>query len=108
MTTKQSTLHEGILKNIDTSNPQTGQALADLILAEANRREHLHGAVRQANWDPTWGIVILVEDAGHRQHLANAIDLPPETFSYRTGMLRGTGREGEFHGYKVTIWNLDA
>lgn len=107
MTKTISTLHAGILKNVEAENPQTGQAMADLIVAEANRREHLDGSIESATWHPDFGISILVQDASRRQHLANVIDLPARVTRYRSGVLSGEARVGVFLGYRVTIWNLD-
>lgn len=107
MTKTMSTIHEGILKNVNAETSLTGQALANLILAEANRREHLSGAVKSATWDPQFGVTVLVDNAGHREHLANAIGLPRKTTRYRSGALIGEARVGNFMGYRTVVWNLE-
>ena len=108
--TKTSTLSEAILKNIDASNATTGVAVASLIMAEANRREHLAGHVASIQWDRSRGIGVLVDDAGHRQHLANALALNPSIIkiSNTGGLGTGYGRMGTFTGYAVTVWNVEA
>jgi len=105
-----STLATAILKNIDAENATTGVAVMALIMAEANRREHLAGAVQSVQWDRTRGIGVLVDDAGHRQHLANALSLgvPKDIFQVTMrGLGHGEGRQGVFAGFHVTVWNME-
>jgi hypothetical protein len=103
-----TTLAEAILKNVQTSDATSGVAVAGLIMAEANRREHLAGGVQSVMWDRESGIIVQVDNAGQRQHLANAIDLPKAVTPFRGGALRGDARTGVFAGYRVVIWNLEA
>lgn len=103
-----TTLATAILKNIDTTNAPSGLNVASLIATESERREHLRGHIVSAQWDRDRGIGILVDDAGHRQHLANALGFDPEITRYQTQFGTGFARtSNDFAGYKVTIWNLE-
>lgn len=106
--TKQSALSEAILKNVAREDASTGMAVASLIMAEANRREHLAGGVKSIQWDRERGIGVLVDDLGQAEHLANALSLPKTIRTHKMGPLgTGLGRDGVFAGYRVTVWTVE-
>lgn len=108
--TKQSVLAEAVLKNVQTEDANTGLAVAHLIMAEANRREHLAGGVASVQWDRGRGIGVLVDDAGQMRHLAHALSLSTDMLPRKIdGGHQGTGRgkTGTFAGYQVTIWYVE-
>ena len=99
-----------ILKNVDTTNATNGVLVAMQIAAEADRRPKLTGSIIDANWNRSEGIGIEVDEAGHRQHLANALELDKAVTSFRiTSPAPATGykRTGRFAGYMVTVWNRE-
>lgn len=107
-----STLAEAVLKNIDTENATSGVAVAGLIMAEANRREHLNGGVESIAWNRTEGIGVLVDDEGQMIHLSNTLGLNTCTErvkNYNSGGRPGNGygRSGVFAGYRVTVWYIE-
>lgn len=103
-----TTISTAVLKNIRSENATTGIAVASLIMAEANRREHLAGGVQSIQWDRDRGIGVLVDDEGQMLHLSNALDLPSDVSKTRMGALgTGLGRTGTFAGYKVTVWYVE-
>jgi hypothetical protein len=108
--TKTSTLHEAILKNVASENATSGIAVANLIMSEANRREHLAGGVQSIQWDRSRGVGVLVDDRGQMIHLANALSLsihmkPRSIDSGKQGV--GYGRTGMFAGHLVTVWYVE-
>lgn len=106
--TKQTELSEAVLKNVAKENATSGMAVANLIMAEANRREHLAGGVSSVQWDRERGIGVLVDDLGQMEHLANALSLPKTIRTHRMGALgTGLGRDGVFAGYRVIIWTVE-
>lgn len=108
--TKQSTLSEAVLKNVQAENASSGMAVANLIMAEANRREHLAGGVASIQWDRKRGIGVLVDDAGQMIHLANALSLTTQMLPRRIDGGKagvGRGRTGQFAGHTVTVWYVD-
>jgi len=107
-----STLAEAILKNVDTENATSGVAVAGLIMAEANRREHLAGGVQSVAWNRTEGIGVLVDDEGQMEHLSHALGLNvvlEKVKNYNAGGQPGNGygRRGTFGGYRVTVWYIE-
>lgn len=106
--TKQSELAPAILKNVKTENATSGVAVAGVIMAEANRRQHLAGGVASVQWDRERGIGVLVDDLGQMEHLANALSLPKAIRTHRMGALgTGLGRDGVFAGYRVIVWTVE-
>jgi hypothetical protein len=110
MTTNKSALSEAILKNVQSENAVSGMAVANLIMAEANRREHLAGGVQSIQWERSRGIGVLVDDAGQMLHLSNALSLttpmmPRRLDGGKQGV--GRGRTGLFAGHQVTIWYVE-
>jgi hypothetical protein len=108
--TKTSTLHTAVLKNVAVQNATSGVAVANLIMSEANRREHLAGGVQSIQWDRANGIGVLVDAEGQMIHLANALSLtvrmvPRKIDGGRLGI--GHGRTGELAGHKVTVWYVE-
>jgi hypothetical protein len=108
--TKTSTLSTTILKNVSTENATSGIAVAALIMAEANRRQHLAGGVQSIQWDRANGVGVLVDDEGQMIHLANALSLtvrmvPRKIDGGKQGV--GHGRTGEFAGHLVTVWYVE-
>lgn len=97
------------MKNVETQNASSGLAVATLIMAEANRREHLNGAISSVQWDREMGIGIKVDDFGHVQHLANALDIDPDVrdIYMPAGMGDGRGRIGTYAGFKIVIWTIE-
>jgi hypothetical protein len=107
---KTSTLHEAILKNVKADNATSGAAVANLIMSEANRREHLAGGVQSFQWERSRGIGILVDHVDQMLHLANALSLtvhmkPRPIDGGRQGV--GYGRTGMFAGHLVTVWYVE-
>lgn len=110
MTKTSSSLSAAVLKNVETEDATSGLAVASLIMAEANRREHLAGGVQSIQWDRKRGIGVLVDDAGQMIHLANALSLtvsmvPRALDGGRRGV--GRGRTGTFAGHTVTVWYVE-
>jgi hypothetical protein len=97
------------IKNIDTTQVATGSAVVSLIVAEATRREGLAGGLRSVQWDREWGVAILVDDAGHRQHLANVFgfDKAIKRVALASPASVGRARTGMMFDIPVTIWNLE-
>jgi hypothetical protein len=96
--------------NADPADVSTGLAVTALVLAAATRRPHLRDAVTSFQYDTKRGLGIRVKDAGHRQHLANALGFDPELGSrFRVPAEGGTGvtRSGVIEGITVYIWNLE-
>lgn len=95
-------------KNANVQDPVLGAAVVAMILAVAAARADLRHAVVSFQFDAERGVGILVRDAGHRQHLANALRFERHIteFWIRT---QGTGysREGVIEGIAVRIWNLE-
>lgn len=104
-----STLHQAVLKNVQTRNIGTGLALANIIVSEAERRTDMEGKIQSAQYDRDRGIGILVKDEGTRQHLANALGFNTKgrPSQYKVNGSTGYGRKGQMFGYDVTIWNVD-
>lgn len=105
-----TTLHDAVLKNVDTRSIATGLAVANVIVAEAERREHLEGKILSVQYERERGIGILVSNAGERQHLAAALGFNTRgrTKQYKvSGIGVGEAREGQMLGYTVSIWNLE-
>jgi hypothetical protein len=107
-----TTLATAVLRNIDTENATSGVAVAALIMAEANRREHLNGGVESIAWNRTEGIGVLVDDEGQMIHLSNALGLDlvvGKVKNYNSGGTPGNGfgRRGTFAGYRVTVWYIE-
>jgi hypothetical protein len=108
--TKTSTLSTAVLKNVAAENATSGLAVASLIMAEANRRQHLAGGVQSVQWERSRGIGVLVDNAGQMAHLANALSLtdhmqPRPINGGREGV--GYGRTGTFAGHAVTVWYVE-
>ena len=99
---------EMVVKNVDARNATSAAALVQMITAAANERPHLRGSIRGFQWGDEGGIGILVEDAGHRMHLANAIGLPRALTEVTVPLIgKGVAREGNWGGFHVRIWNLE-
>lgn len=99
-----------ILKNVDASNAASGTNVAAQIALEAERRPKLKGRLIDVNWNRKDGIGIQVDDAGPREHLANALELDRYTQMKRVtypapGM--AYSRTGKFAGFTVTVWNVE-
>jgi len=107
-----STLADAVLKNIENDNVNSGVAVAALIMAEANRREHLNGGVQSVEVNRERGIGVLVDDEGQMEHLSHALSLDTDTKrvkNYNAGGTPGTGwgRTGAFAGFHVTVWYIE-
>lgn len=97
--------------NADPADAATGHAVLGLVLAAAARRPHLRGSIVSFQFDQERGIGILVQDAGHRQHLANSLGFDGEIQDFRVSSpAPGVGyqREGMIEGILVRIWNFEA
>jgi hypothetical protein len=96
------------LVNADPANVGTGAAVMSLIVAEATRRPHLAEAIESIQYDVNRGVGVLVNDAGARQHLANALGFEGRTFDFRLhGVGTGISRGGVMAGVQVTVWNIE-
>jgi hypothetical protein len=106
-----TTLADAVLKNVKSENATSGVAVAGLIMAEANRREHLAGGVKSVEWNRENGIGVLVDDEGQMEHLSNALSLPRSVRTvknYNSGTPgHGLGRSGVFAGYNVIVWYIE-
>jgi hypothetical protein len=91
--------------NTDATDVRTGHAVLGIVLAQAALRPDLASAVEGFVFDHQNGIAVLVNSAGARQHLANALALPKGTESLLLAGGFGTARRGEMLGITVTIWN---
>ena len=105
-----STLHDAVLKNVAADSISTGLAVANVIVAEAERRPDLKGKIQSVQYDRTRGIGVLVVGEGDRQHLANALGFNTRgrPTRYSVGSVGvGYGRKGKMLGFDVTIWNVE-
>jgi hypothetical protein len=96
--------------NPDPADIGTGLAVTSLVLAAAARRPHLRDAITSFQYDTERGLGIRVKDAGHRQHLANALGfdaLVGERFRVPAEGGFGQARSGSIEGITVYIWNLE-
>jgi hypothetical protein len=95
--------------NPDPADPATGHAVTGLILATAHRRAHLRDAIVSFEYSTERGIGIRVDDAGQRQHLANALGFDTVLAEFRVPQLHGKGisRSGTIEDIPVYIWNLE-
>jgi hypothetical protein len=95
--------------NSDPANILTGVSIQLAIVSEAQRRPHLMDGISTVQWNRDNGVSVLVNDAGIRQHLANALGFEPKVEEYGIREL-GTGfaRTGEMAGVPVMIWNVEA
>jgi hypothetical protein len=94
-------------KNAETTSPLQGHAVIALILAVAERRPHLQASIQSFQYDQERGIGILVKDAGHREHLANALKFDKKVYLRPQMLGSELLREGEIEGVHVVIWNLE-
>ncbi len=109
MTTKQGTYASGTIVNADGTNAASGAAIIATVVAEAPRRTHLVDGIVSVQWDRERGVGILVDNAGQRQHLANALKFDPAVWAINMRALgQGYARGGTLLGHDVTIWNVEA
>jgi hypothetical protein len=105
----ETTRHVGTLKNVNPKSLAGGSLVINIITAEVLRRDHLRDGVIAISWtaDGGGGVGVHARDAGIRQHLANALDLPKDVV-LSTGIdgRRLSGRVGTFHGLTVHVYNL--
>lgn len=97
--------------NVDTSDISIGQAVVNFIVAQATssrRAAHLEKKIQSTQFDRDRGVGILVDDAGAREHLANALKFDRNVMKLARGSWgTGFGRTGTILDVKVTIWNVE-
>jgi hypothetical protein len=94
----------------DPTDVVAGAALVTYIVAVAAKRDHLRTAITSVQFDAERGIGILVQDAGQREHLANALGFERSEWAretYRSNVGTGSARLGTIEGVEVRIWNLE-
>jgi hypothetical protein len=63
------------LKNVDRTDITTGLGVLALVIASAQRRDHLANSIESYAWNKDLGFAFEVRAAEHREHLANALGL---------------------------------